>query len=490
VDDHRLTDAPGTPSDLVADPAPPARLPAAPSTSLFLDVRRPAWKLVLGLAWPVLVQQFLILAVNLSDRLLAGRFQHLDAADQVATQAAQTTAHYLAWFLTSYTVLVTVGGTALVAHFLGAGDRRGAIRVTHQTLLLATVLGLLGTTVGLIGLPALVRVLQLQGPAADFAVAYLRPLFALLVFQVIEAGGIACLAGAGDTRTGLWVLGGVALINLPLAWVIFHGVGPLPGMGFTGIALGTAVSHVLGAVAVLAVLARGRAGLRIHWRGLRPQRDLLRRLLRISVPAAADSLAVAVGQLWFLGIVNGLGDTAEAAHGIALVWEALGYLSGSAFGTAAMTLVGQNLGAGRPADASRSARTAFLLGLSVMSFMGAVFFVLARPMFQVFCPGAGQGAIVAAGVPVLRLVAFAMPALASCIIFTAALRGAGDTRVPLAFNTLGFFGVRLPLAYLLTKSALALGLYGAWLAMFADLLVRGLFFLSRFAGGRWQRVGV
>ncbi len=125
-----------------------------------------------------------------------------------------------------------------------------------------------------------------------------------------------------------------------------------------------------------------------------------------------------------------------------------------------------------------------------MAFMGVVFFVLAGPMFRLFCPGAGQEAIVEAGVPVLRLVAFAMPALASCIIFTAALRGAGDTRVPLAFNTLGFFGVRLPLAYLLTRSPLDLGLYGAWLAMLADLLVRGLFFLGRFAGGRWQRIGV
>src|SRR5205807_5956760 len=136
------------------------------------------------------------------------------------------------------------------------------------------------------------------------------------------------------------------------------------------------------------------------------------------------------------------------------------------FGTAAMTLVGQHLGAGRPADAARSARTAFFLGVSVMSFMGCVFFVLARPMFGLFCPGAGQEGIVEAGVPVLRLVAFAMPALASCIIFTQALRGAGDTRVPLAFNTLGFFGVRLPLAYLLTRSSLDLGLFGAWLAMF------------------------
>jgi putative MATE family efflux protein len=477
VDDH-LTEAPP------ADAAPAARVRGG------LDTTRPAWQLVLRLTWPVLTQQLLILAVSLSDRLLAGRFQNLDAPDQLATQAAQTTANYLGWFLSSCTILVTVGGTALVAHFVGAGDRRNALRATHQALLLAGALGLAGTLAGLLGLPALVRGLQLKGPAAEFAVAYLQPLFALLVFQVVEAAGVACLAGAGDTLTGLCVLGGVAVLNVPLAWGIFHGIGPIPGMGFTGIALGTALSHVLGATAVLAVLARGRFGLQLRWRLLRPQPAPLRRLLRISVPATADSLSLAIGQLWFLSIVNGLGDAAEAAHGIALGWEALGYLSGGAFGTAAMTLVGQHKGGGRLREAARCAWTAFVIGTAVMTLMGCLFFTLARPMFRLFCPGADQQPIVDAGVPVLKLVAFAMPFLASCIIFTAALRGAGDTRVPVLFTWLGFFGVRLPLAYLLTRAELGLGLWGAWLAMFADLLVRGVFFLARFAGGRWQQVSV
>jgi putative MATE family efflux protein len=358
-----------------------------------------------------------------------------------------------------------------------------------------------GTVAGLAGVDGMVRLLQLQGEAADYAADYLRPTFALLVFQVIESAGIACLTGAGDTRSGLWVRAGVVALNVPLAYALLRGCGPLPALGFPGIAWGTAVSNLVGGVAILAVLCRGRAGLRLGLRLLRPHGDLLRRLLRISVPAATDSLSVAVGQLWFVSIVNGLGDAAEAAHGIALGWEALGYLSGGAFGTAAITLVGQNLGAGRPAQAARSGWTAFALGGTLMTVMGGVFFVLARPMFRLFCGDPGQEPIVDAGVPVLRLIAFAMPALASCIIFTAALRGAGDTRVPVLFSWFGFFVIRIPLAYLLTRGHLDLGplgvwpcwnlgLRGAWLAMFADLLVRGLFFLARFAGGRWQRMRV
>jgi putative MATE family efflux protein len=305
---------------------------------------------------------------------------------------------------------------------------------------------------------------------------------------MLGSAGIACLAGAGDTRTGLFVLGGVAVLNVPLALLFCHGWGPLPGLGFTGIATGTAVCQTLGGLTVLAVLWHGRAGLQLHPALLWPRLDLLRRLLRISVPAAMDSLSMQAGYLWFLTIVNGLGNTAAAAHGHALAWEALGYQAGAAFGTAAVTVVGQSKGAARFDRAARGGWTAFLLGMALMSLMGAVFFTLARPMLALFSPD--QPAIVDAGVPVLRLVAFGMPALSSCMILAAALRGAGDTRVTMLITWLGFFAVRIPLAYLLTGAPLHLGLVGAWLAMFADLHVRGLVVLWRFAGGRWKRVRV
>jgi putative MATE family efflux protein len=465
--------------------------------------RAPAtWRLVLRLTWPVLAQQGLVLAVTLSDSYLAGNFQPPIPEQHVSYQAAQTTANYLSWFISSYTIIVSVGSTALVARFVGAGDHARAVHVTNQSILLAAVLGLLGPlVVGLGGLVPLVSLLQLRGDAVGFAADYLRPLIGLLLFQVVEAAGIACLVGAGDTRTGLWVRLFVAVINLPLAWGLCLGIGPLPELGFAGIATGTALSHVLGASAVLFLLARGRSGLCLRPRLLRPDLSLLRRLLWVSVPAGFDSLSTAAGQLWFLSLVNRLGDVASSAHGIALRWESLAYLSGGAFGTAAMTLVGQALGARRPAQASHSGWVAFGVGGGVMCLMGALFFALAGPMFHFFCPGPEQVQIIELGVPVLRLVAFAMPALACTVILTSALRGAGDTRVPVVFTWLGFLGVRIPLTYWLCLDRLdlgplgvwpgwELGLIGAWVAMFADLHVRGALVLFRFAGGRWRQIQV
>jgi putative MATE family efflux protein len=460
---------------------------------------KPTVRVVLALAVPVLAQYGLNQVVILSDSIIAGRLEGVGEAG-AAIQNAQTTAHYLAWAITSYTVLVTVGSTALVARFVGAGDLPTARDTTHQSLLLGVFFAGIATAAGLAGgIDALVRLLNLHDESARLAGDFLRVLFALLVFQVTEQIGVACLVGAGDTRTGLVVMIGVATANVPLAWSFGFGFGPIPALGFVGIAVGTALSHVFGCLVVLVVLIRGRYGLWLSLHRFRPNFGLMLRLLRISVPAAIDNLSLVAGQLWFLSLVNQLGVVAGAAHGIALRWEALGYLSGSAFGTAAMTLVGQNLGAARPDLAKRSGWLAFGLGALVMSTMGVIFYVFAWRMFHLLAPTRPE--IIEAGVPALQLVAFAMPGLAATIVLLAALRGAGDTRVPVLFTLIGFFAVRIPLAYLLIRPSVTLpggfvaagadlGLIGAWLAMLIDIDVRATFFLTRFLRGAWLKTKV
>src|SRR5262245_11492080 len=124
----------------------------------------PTWRQVLVLGWPALVQQLLLFTVMLYDSWLAGRYPP-EQGEQVAAQSAQTTARYLSWFLGSYAVLVTVGSTALVARFIGAGDRSSAIHVTNQSLLLASFLGTAGSIFGLVYVEKLMAALQLQGDA-------------------------------------------------------------------------------------------------------------------------------------------------------------------------------------------------------------------------------------------------------------------------------------------------------------------------------------
>lgn len=454
---------------------------------------------VLSLTWPALVLQFMHLVINLWDRFLAGRLLQVHSDYSISIQAAQTTGQYFAWLISSYSVLVTVGSTALIARMIGAKDITSASKVVQHSFLVALLLGILAGLFGILVLPLILPAIGLQGNAAIEAYKFLLFIFLFLPFQLIESAFISCLVGAGDTRTGLLVLGGVAMVNVPLSYFLATGVhgwnGPL---GFSGIALGTSLSHFLGCVVVCVLLLRGKSNLKWNFR-LPIEKGLLKRILRISIPAGLDSLSIGIGQFLFLGIVNSLGEVSAGAHGIALGWEAMGYLSGGAFGTAATALVGLNLGAEQPREASRCAWAAYFLGAGFMSLMGMLFFVFAEPMFLIFCPDPSQAEIVKVGAPVLRLIAFAMPFLASCIVITSALRGAGDTRMPVVYTWIGFFLLRIPCAFVFARNYegdqqwlgfLAMGLLGAWLSMFIDLLVRGVLLLYRFKSGAWRMIQV
>ena len=438
---------------------------------------------VLWLAGPILVEQSLLYLVGLSDTLLAGRYLSIEHL------AAVTVGTYLLWFLGSLLTIVSVGATALVARFYGANRRPAAVRIAEQSIMLALLIGVAILGVGWIATPWLVRVLNLTGSSADAATLFLRIVLSVTPLLACTTAGIACLRGAGDTCTGMWVMVLVNAINVSLSWSLVCGFGPVPALGFPGIALGTACGEGIGGLVVLAVLARGRSGLRIGPRGMVPAWFEIRRMLRISLPAAGERLTNISCQLWFLSLINNLGPDATAAHGVAIRCEAIAFLTVTAFSVAASTLTGQYLGAGRPDLAGRSASTAWALGVLVLAALGVVLFTQARAMFELFL-GGRQPQVVALGAPVLRVVAFAFPALATIDVLSGALRGAGDTRWPWVFVLVGYLAVRLPLTYLLatptTNGGLGWGLYGAWIAMFADLCVRGLLVAGRFLHGGWR----
>ena len=442
---------------------------------------------VLRLSGPVLVEQALLYLVGLSDTLLTGRYlseEHL---------AAVTVATYLLWFLGSVMTIISVGATALVARLTGAGKPDSANRTCQQAVGLSLILGTAALVLGQLVAPNLIRALNLEGQSARSATLFLRVVLLVTPLLACTTAGVACLRGVGDTRTGMWVMILVNAVNVALAWSLVRGIGPIPRLGFTGIAIGTATGEAVGGLAVLIILARGRSGLRLDLAGMWPAWGEAWRILRISLPAAGESLTNVFCQLWFLGLINKLGATATAAHGVAIRCEALAFLTVTAFSIAASTLTGQYLGAGRPDLASKAARTAWGIGVALLVAVGILIYIEADAMFGLFL-GGKQPNVAAVGVPVLRIVAFALPFLATLNVLNGALRGAGDTRWPWAIVLVGYLGIRMPLTYWLTwpvdQGGFGLGLRGAWLAMFFDLSARGILVAARFLNGGWKTARV
>ena len=179
---------------------------------------------------------------------------------------------------------------------------------------------------------------------------------------------------------------------------------------------------------------------------LRPDRQLMRRILRIGVPGGVDVSAIIGCQMWYLALVNGLGPLAAACHGIAIRIESIAYLPGTGFQVAAGTLAGQHLGAGDRKGANRSVVLATIVGLIVISAGGIILYTAANPLARAFLRPA-EYEVARTAAPLLQTVALVMPALALMMILTGALRGAGDTRWPLLFTLIGFLAVRIPATY-------------------------------------------
>jgi len=439
-------------------------------------------KPLLWLVWPVLVEQVLVMLVGFSDTLLAGQYltqTHL---------AAMTVVSYVLWMLTNLFSLVSIGATAMTARFVGARDGDNANRVVNQSFLLGAMFAAIFTTTGVLGASRLIVLLQLEGPPALLALEYLRFIMPMLPLMMLEAVGIGCLRGAGDMLTGLLTMIVVNAINILVGWSLLLGLGPLPELGWKSLAVGTACGHAAGGLIPFVVLLRGRFGLAIRSRWLKPDVAMMRRILRIGVPGGIDVLSIVICQLVFLSIVNRLSVDEVAAHGVAIRIESLAYLPGYAFQVAAATLAGQFLGARNPRQANRAVLTACAASGSLLSAAGLILYFGARPLVGLFVNAEQSGVLVIAP-GLLRIVAFAMPPLALLQVLTGALRGAGDTRWPLAFTWIGFVGVRIPLAWLLVIDW-QWGIVGAWYAMVIDVLLRTALIVHRFLAGGWKRIEV
>jgi putative MATE family efflux protein len=450
---------------------------------------------MLRLTLPVLAEQVLHLLVGLVDMWLTGKFLPGEAY-----MAAMTLMIYALWLVGNIFGFVALGSTALTARFVGAGDREMANRVMNQSMTSGLIwsAALIGIAMPLAGYFPIV--MGLEGLAAQAAHQYLVIELCVLPAVMVERVAVACLRGAGDMVSGLIVMAVVNLINIIVSYSLCSGIGPLPAMGWTGIAVGTAIGHCCGAAILVALLVGGRAGFHLRLGGMRPDYGLIRRILRIGIPGGIDVILVSLCHLVYLRIVLSLGDVAAAAHGVAIQVEALGYMPGGAFQISAATMAGQYLGAKDLVRARHSVVMACAVATGIMVVAGAIFYVAATPL-AMFFRGGDYDAVVPLAAHLLRIVAFAMPPLAILMVLIGALRGAGDTRWPLALNLLGVMLVRVPLAALLAHSVIqlpwggvlagaGLGVAGAWYAAVIDIVIRCALLVARFRHDAWQRIEV
>ncbi len=450
------------------------------------------------LAAPVLAEETLTLMVTWTDWWLTGRYL---AEGGDAIKAAMGLMGYTMWLIPSLFAAVAIGATAVVARRVGEMRLREAQIATNQAVLIGALLALIVTAVGWFFGEAFIAAMQLRDDAAAYSKSYLYIVVLVTPMIMFEQVGAACLRGAGDMVTGFIAKSLVVIVNVVVSTTLVIGMGGIDSWGWQGIAIGTAAGHAVGGSVLLMALLAGRANMKLKWSLMAPRGDVIRRLLMIGLPGGVDVGLILFSQLIFVAVINSLGKSAAAAHGLAVQIEACAFLPAHAFAVAAATIAGQFLGAGKPDRAVRGALACIMAAMGLITVTGVMMFLFGRQMSALFTGDVNDPTTIQAA-QLLRIVAIALPSLAIVMVASGALRGAGDTIWPLAITLLGFFSIRIPLAIFLAKDQIELplieitvtgagwGVTGAWIAMAIDLVVRSILVAARFLHGGWKRLRI
>ena len=448
---------------------------------------RKEWMEVLRLSWPPILESLLLSLASYIDSAMLG-------AVGPAAQASVAVNISTVWLLGGLMSALGLGFTYVVANSVGARDYRRARSAARHAILGALLLGLALT--GLVQAIAhpLPMWLGADPEIYDTARVYMRIIGASFVFQALSRACSSILRGAGQMKLPLVVNVGGNLVNIIGNTLLIFPRREVEILGFSftmwgadmsvaGAAAATLASHVFAGVLLLLAVLRANTPIR-YQRGERCPLDprILKDAWRVMLPNALEQSCLSLGQIAMTSMVAPLGTISLAAHNQAVTAEGICYLPAMGLANSATTLVGQSLGAKEPDRAQRYANMTCVAALGFMLVLSTLLFIFAEPLIRIFSRDAG---VIELGRTVLRIVAFGEPFYGLNLVISGTLAGAGDSRHAFLYSAIGMWGIRTPMCLLMVK-VLGWGLAGAWLAMAADLIVRGILCTLRLMSGKWK----
>ena len=311
----------------------------------------------------------------------------------------------------------------------------------------------------------------------------------------VLGSALACFyTGRGLTWTVMMVHMAGAAVNIPLDYCLINGVGPFPELGIIGAAIATvtASATIVGILGLLIFSPANRAKFGT-WKNRGWDRELFGRLMRYGVPSGIQFFLEIFGLTFFIQMLGRLGDLELAASNIVLSIETLSFLPMVGFHIGNATLVGQAVGKGQPEDGVYATTSALHITLAYMIMVAVVFVFMPEPLLRLFensdhAP-AQQAEIMGLGVVLMRFVAVFCFFDALNLVFSGAIKGAGDTRFIMWTIAALSLGVMIGPVYLAVE-VVGAGLYTAWTLATIYICALGIAFMLRYRQGRWKKMRV
>lgn len=376
---------------------------------------------------PLLAGNFFQQCYNTVDSIVLGNF-----VGRAALAAVGTTMPIINTLIGLFLGLST-GIGVVISQFYGAGEEKKVGQAVQTSLVLVLILCGLFTAVGIGMVPFMLRLMAT--PADVFAPAqlYLRLYCAGVSGLMLYNLGAGILRAVGDSRRPLYFLIFSAVVNTGLDLLFVAGF----RWGIAGAALATVVAQGLSALLVLVVLTRSDACYRIQWRGLRVQKGILRNIFVVGIPSGLQLAITSFSNVFVQSYVNRFASSCMAGWAAYQKIDAFVLLPMTTLSVAATTFVGQNVGAGNWDRAKRGVRCAMGMATVVTVIILIPLMIFSRPLCALFNQ---EAEVLFYGSYFIRLISPFYLVANFNQIYTGALRGAGDAKVPMVIM-LGSFVV-------------------------------------------------
>ena len=427
------------------------------------------------LAWPSIITNLFYATSSIAAIKVVGDL----GPDAIA---AAVTGQRVTFILQAVLTGVLAGSTALIARNWGANEKLEAGIFFSRTVQLVTFLALISAVLIWKFAEPLVIFFGLKDEALILSTQYLKSIAPFYIGYGCGLGLITALRAIGDVKTPLIIGVIINLFAIFFMLVLVNGWLGFPKYGVVGAALGNGVSFVIGAALLIVFWLSNQ--LQVRYSSIfNFDIKRVKEIFEVGLPAALEQVIFQIGITAFLILVAFYGTEAYAAYGIGVQILSFSIVIGFGFSIAGATLVGQHLGAKNEEQAKRAGWGAMRLSIISMTFFGVLITIFAEPLARYMID---NDEVVRLTVIFIWLLGSMQPLMAIEFSLGGALRGAGDTKTPLAITLtcLLFIRVFLAMIFFLLDARVEV----IFSTLVADYVVKGFLYVARFRSDRWMNV--
>ena len=383
------------------------------------------WKQLVAFALPLMLGNLFQQMYNTVDSIVVGRFVSTEALAAVGSTSSITN------MLVGFFMGLSVGAGVVISQRFGAKDDDGVHRAVHTTVAMTIIIGLLFTVIGVTMAPLMLRLMKTPADVFPEAKTYLQIYFAGILGLVLYNMGSGILRAVGDSRRPLYFLVFCSVVNtvLDLVFVLVF------RMGVEGVAYATVLAQFLSAGLILLVLSRSEENYRFIPQKLRIYPPVLKSIFSIGLPSALQRALTAFSNVFVQGYINDFGADCMAGWGCYHRLDQFILLPMQSVTMGGTTFVGQNIGARNLKRAEKGVSTAIWLSIGVTLVLIGLLNMFCTPVLRIFSEKPG---VLEYGRLFIRMIS---PFYVICClnqVYAGALRGAGDSKAPMAMMLFSF----------------------------------------------------